>query len=295
MSSSESPTAAALAAEREELAAERAALAAEREALDADRARLDADRATLAADRSRLDAERMALAESARLAARQAERAASVPAGAGSPAGPRLASRAAAPTWRELDTGAYACIVGTALTRGEHQLIRQAWPEGWLVASGLEVSDRTRSREVDLLVVAPQGLVVIEQKDTGVRGTLRFDDGGAAQADGRPVPSLSGALRQARLPAQMIGAGLRDAGVQAGYVGALLAVRGPRQVEPAQVGATRICRTDDVVTATAQMLGPLDEERALPVGTVLTILTRLGLPITGLPALQQVGFPESQW
>lgn len=280
-----------LAAERKQLEAERKQLAAEREALAADAQRLAADRKQLATDRARLDAERMAMAESARLAIRKAERARPAPA----PAGTHASDRPSAPTWRELDTGAYRCIVGAALTRGEHQLLRQPWPEGWLIVSGLEVSDRTRSREVDLLVLAPQGLVVIEQKDTAVRGTLRFDEGGAAQADGSPVPSLSGALRQARLPAQMIGAALRDAGIRGGYVGALLAVRGPRRVEPSQVGATRVCRTDDVVRAVAQMLGPDDPDQALPVGTVLTILSRLGLPITGLPALQTLGFPASEW
>ncbi|MFS3127841.1 nuclease-related domain-containing protein [Nocardioides sp. Bht2] len=302
MSSSESGPAAALAAEREELAAARAALAAEREALDADRARLNADRATLATDRARHDAERMALAESARVAAARAEQAKSAAAGSiptvsasSHRMAPATSHAVAAAVWRQQESGCYTCVVGNAATRGEHELLMQPWPEGWLVVAGLEVTDRTRSREVDALVIAPHGLLVIEQKDTSARGSLLFAPNGPPLLDGIALDPLSGALRQARLPAQMLGTSLSEAGIRAGYVAALLAIRGQVRVSPDRVGATHLAVTRDAVRVARSLLDRDHDEERLTAGTVLAVLSHLALPLRGLPSLQDVGFADSSW
>ena len=54
--------------------------------------------------------------------------------------------------WVENDAGFFTCVVGRAVTRGEEALLRLRWPDGWLIATGFEVVDAQRSREVDASV-----------------------------------------------------------------------------------------------------------------------------------------------
>lgn len=262
---------------RRELARSQAALARSQAALAKEREALAADRRALAREWAVLRAQQAAAARDLRASAVQ-------------PTSTRSASR-----WTEQDGGAFVCRVGAALTRGEHELLRLGWPDGWLLASGVEVADRNRTREIDLLVIAPQGVVVVEQKDTAARGTLHFSANGPPMVDGAALPQLGGALRQARLPAQMIAASSREAGIRVGYVQSVLTLRGRVRVEPPQVGGVHLCAFDEVRQRIHDMLGPSDEESALQVGTVLALLSSLGLPLIGLPALQELGFPDSSW
>jgi hypothetical protein len=243
--------------ERDEIAELKAALAAQQAELEATRAALEAERAR-------------------------------TPQPSRPAAGP-------APRWRETDSGAWVCQVGNALTRGEERLTRLPWPDGWLIASGFELADSTRTREVDALVVAPGGVLAVEQKDTAARGRLELRANGPALVDGVEVPTLTGALRQARLPAQMLSTALREHGVRAGYVSAALSIHGRVTLQTEQIGGVHVVPTGQLVRVASDLLRPRDPEEVLTAGTVLGLLQAAGLPLTGLPPLNEIGFPDTTW
>ncbi|WP_300683600.1 nuclease-related domain-containing protein [Nocardioides sp.] len=235
-------------------------------------------KAALAAQSAELEATRAALEE----------------ARSGTPSPARPAARPA-PRWRESDSGAWTCAVGRAVTRGEERLAALPWPDGWLLAFGFEIADHTRTREVDALVIAPGGVLVIEQKDTAARGRLELTANGPALVDGVEVPRLSGALRQARLPAQMLSTALREHGVRGGYVSAMLSIHGRVTLRAEQIGGVHVVPTAQLVRAAASLLKVRDPEETLTAGTVLGVLNAVGLPLTGLPPLTEIGFPETTW
>lgn len=246
-------------------------------------AQIAALRAELAATRAELAAER----------ARNGHDVGPVPASmVPAPARP---TPARPPRWRQSDSGAYLCHVGAALTRGEERLAQLPWPDGWLVATGFEVADHTRTREVDALVIAPGGVVVIEQKDTVARGQLELHVNGPATVDGREIASLTGALRQARLPAQMVSTALRTRDIRAGYVSAVLSIHGRATVRAEQIGGVHVCATARLVRTAASLVELRDPEEGLSAGAALGVLSAVGLPLTGLPALNQIGFHDSTW
>jgi hypothetical protein len=234
-------------------------------------------------------------AQRAELAAVRAELAA-VRAGAPTPPPDRAPTTVQRSSrWTETDTGAWVCQVGQALTRGEERLASLPWPDGWLIATGFEITDRTRTREVDALVIAPGGVAVVEQKDTVASGRLQFWANGPAEVDGVEVPALTGALRQARLPAQMLSTTFREQGIRAGYVTALLAVHGRVTLRSEQIGGVHVANTADLVRTAVSLLALHDPDDALTAGTVLGLLTAVALPMTALPPLTQIGYPETSW
>lgn len=202
-----------------------------------------------------------------------------------SPAPPRVPSR----SWTEADAGFFTCVVGRAVTRGEDDLLRLRWPDGWLVATGLEVTDSNRSREIDALVVTPRGVVVVEQKDTAARGLLSFPPNDVPLLDDQEFPRFDGAVRQTRLAAQVVASILEDARINAGFISAVLAIRGSVMIADRAVGSTWITRTSQLVEAITQLTAERGQD-LLTAGSVQGLLVQLGLPVRGLPALDELGF-----
>lgn len=195
--------------------------------------------------------------------------------------------------WVEHDTGHRSVFVGPRATPGEQAVLDLPWPDGWLVVGGLQVVDSTRTREVDALVVTPAGLVVVEQKDVRRGRRLVFAPNGAPLLDGHEVPHLAGALHQARLPAQILASTLRDGGVHAGFIHSVLAVRGVAEVGTSKVGDTHVSTVAGLVRVVQGLLGDVDADHALGIGTVEALVVTLGLPQGGLPPLASCGFASS--
>ncbi len=204
----------------------------------------------------------------------------------------KMAPPPATVRWVEQDAGHFTCTVGAPRTDGEQELLGLPWPQGWLVVGGLQVVDSNRTREVDALVIAPNGLVVIEHKEVRRGGTLRFAVNGPPLLDGAPVAHLTGALAQARLPAQILASTLSEAGIVAGFVAAVLALGGPVDVLDERVGGTWVTPMRHLVSTVMALFEP-DTEDNLRVGTVEALLVALGLPLGGLPSLRDCAFHGS--
>lgn len=182
-------------------------------------------------------------------------------------------------TWQDGDGGCRTYQCAPPATHGERMLAVNlgSLPCGLVILSPI-VPRRDDDREIDAIVLTPGGVVTVEQKDVP-RGTgrLRFPLNASPECDGRPLPNLDGARRQARLHAQTLASLMReDPRTDLGFISAVLSVEGAAEVEAdGHRGGVWLSTTEDVVTVIGQCL----TQRPFPVSmsSALEALERLGV------------------
>ena len=87
----------------------------------------------------------------------------------------------------------------------------------------------------------------------------------------------------------MVASTLEHSRINAGFISAVLAISGSVMLAEESVGSTGLTRTNQLVEAIHRLLAERGQD-LLTVGSVEGLLVRLGLPVRGLPPLEDLGF-----
>jgi len=156
---------------------------------------------------------------------------------------------------------------------------------------GVSVARGRTVREIDAVVLTPDGLVVIEAKGTAMRGQLASSlnsdwtiDGAAADFYGGPNP-----LAQTRKAAQVLRQSLESVGVASGFITAVVAVSGPVRTSPHLLGDTWVSHVDDVAGVLLRM-----RRSIMSISTARRVLACLGIEDISDADLEQEGFTAGE-